>query len=233
MQKTKAMLIHSVRKANLPPLSIHLLSTPVQQVHTTKFLRVCINDTLTWREHVQYVAATVSRNLNLLHRLSWFLPKAALLLSYILPSFDYCDVVWCCSNEEALLLEGLQNFAARAILHQHRWQSASSGRKKLSLSTLSSRRDFHLAQHSYRAIRGLYPPYLKCLFTLSSATHWHHTRLASRDSVNLPQPKTNFGKKVFSYRGVALWISLPSSACEVSTISVFSSTTKPLLLTSQ
>ena len=137
------MLIHSVCKANLPPLSIHLLSTPVQQVHTTKFLRGCINDTLTWREHVQYVAATVSRNLNLLRRLSWFLPKTALLLfycSYILPSFNHCDVVWgCCSNEEALLLECLQNFAARVILHQRRWQSASSARKELNLSTLSSR----------------------------------------------------------------------------------------------
>ena len=117
LQKTRNMLIHSVRKANLPPLSVpvHLLSTPVQQVHTTKFLGVCINDTLTWREHVQYVAATVSRNLNLLCCLSWFLPKAALLLfyrSYILLSFDYCDMVWgCCSNEEVLLLECLQNFA--------------------------------------------------------------------------------------------------------------------------
>ena len=170
----------------------------------------------------------------MLRRLSWFLPKAALLFSYILPSFDYCDVVWgCCLNEEALLLERLQNFAARAILHQRRWQSASSARKELCLSTLSSRRDFHLAQHSYRAIRGLYPPYLKCLFTLSSATHGHHTRLASTDSVNLPQPKTNFGNKAFICRGAALWNSLPSNAREVSTISVFSSTIKPILLTSQ
>ena len=125
----------------------------------------------------------------------------------------------CCSNEEALLLEHLQNFAARAILHQRSWLSASSARNVLSLSALSSRRDFHLAQHSYRAIRGLHPSYLKCLFTLSSATHGHHTRLASMDSVNLPQPKTNFGKKAFSYHGAALWNSLPPNTREVSTIS--------------
>ena len=224
MCRNQTMLIHSVRKANLPPLSIRLLSTLVQQVHTTKFLGVCINDTLTWREHVQYVAATVSTNLNLLRCLSWFLPEAALLLfyrSYILPSFDYCDVVWgCCSNEEALLLERLQNFAARAILHQCRWQSASSARKQLSLSTLSCWRDFHLAQHSCRAICGLHPPYLKCLFTLSTATHGHHTRLASLVSVKEESLQL-------------LRCSLPSNAREVSTISVSSSTIKPFLLTSQ
>ena len=135
--------------------------------------------------------------------------------------------------EDALLLECLQNCAARTILHQHCWQSASSARKQLSLSTLSSRQDFHLAQHLYRAIRGLHPPYLKCLFTLSSATHGHHTRLASTDSVNLLQPKTNFRKNAFSYRGTALWNSLPSNAHEVSTISVFSSTIEPFLLTCQ
>ena len=36
VHKTKTMLIHSAWRANLP-LSIHLLTTPVQQVHTTKF----------------------------------------------------------------------------------------------------------------------------------------------------------------------------------------------------
>ena len=74
MQKTKTMLIHFAWRANPPSLSVHLLSTPVQQVHG-----VCINDTLTWHEQVQYVSATVSRNLNLLQRLYWFLPKAVLL----------------------------------------------------------------------------------------------------------------------------------------------------------
>ena len=48
VQKTKAMLIHSAWRVNLPPLFGHLLSTPFEQVHTTRFLSVSINDTLTW-----------------------------------------------------------------------------------------------------------------------------------------------------------------------------------------
>jgi len=67
---------------NLPPLFVHLLFTPVEQVDTTKFLVVCINDTLTWREHVRLVSFTMSMNLNLLWCLSWFLPKSSLLLFY-------------------------------------------------------------------------------------------------------------------------------------------------------
>ena len=71
VQKTKTMLIHSAWRVSLPPLSVHLLSTPVQHVHTIKFLGVCISDTLTWHEHVRYVSASVSRNLNLLRGLRY------------------------------------------------------------------------------------------------------------------------------------------------------------------
>ena len=133
----------------------------------SKFQCVCINDTLNWCEHVWLASSTVSRNLNLLRRLSWFVPKVALLVfycSYILPSFNYCDVVWgYCIKDEAASLECLQNFAARTILRQCCSYSASSARRELSLSTMSSRRD--LAQHSYKAIRGLHPRYLQSLFT--------------------------------------------------------------------
>ena len=46
----------------------------------------------------------VSQHVNLLRRLSWFLPPSLLVLYlklYILPCVDYCDVVWdCCSNQD-------------------------------------------------------------------------------------------------------------------------------------
>ena len=52
-----------------------------------------------------------------------------------------------------------------------------------------------LAQHSFKAIRGLHPPYLWSLFTLTSATHGHCTRQASTVSVHYLRPRTNFGKR--------------------------------------
>ena len=114
---------------------------------------------------------------------------------------DLIIVMWCgaAAHEEAASLERLQNFAARTILHQRRRYSASSARRelqlKLSFSTLSSRHDVHLAQHSFKAILGLLPPYLWSLFTLTSATHGHCTRQASTVSVHYPLPRTNFGKR--------------------------------------
>ena len=92
LQKTKCMLLHSVRK-NPPPLRVELQNTPIEQVTCFKFLGVNINEHLSWDNHIVSITNKVSRNINLLRRMSWFLPRPAMLLfynSYILPLFDYC-----------------------------------------------------------------------------------------------------------------------------------------------
>ena len=104
--KTKSMLIHSNRKSS-SEIKLKIDGIEVEQVRCFKFLGVLVNDTLTWSDHVNLVCTKVTQSLSLLRRLSWFLPQSLLLLylkSYILPSFDYCDVVWSgCTKDEALL----------------------------------------------------------------------------------------------------------------------------------
>ena len=101
-------------------------------------------------DHIDLVCNKVCRSLNLLHCLSYFLPRPLLLLflnSYILPHLDYCDVVWSsCTKSQSLRLETLMNFACCTVLHRSRHSSASAACSDLGFSTLSSRRKLHLAQ---------------------------------------------------------------------------------------
>ena len=76
-------------------LTLKIEESIVEQVRCYKFLRVVVNDTLTWVDHIDMVCKKVSRSLNLLHRLSWFLPQPLLLLflkSYILPHVMLCGL---------------------------------------------------------------------------------------------------------------------------------------------
>ena len=117
--KSKCMLIHSSRKK--------VDGLPIEQVRVFKFLGVLLNDTLTWSDHIAHICTKVSRSLNLLQRLSWFLPKSLLLLylkSYVIPTFDYCVV-----EAEAECLETLLNYGCRLVLHKPRFYSASSARQ--------------------------------------------------------------------------------------------------------
>ena len=106
VSKTKCMLLHSSHRKVESALDISLDGVAVEQVRVIKYLGILINDTLTWSDHVGLVCRKVSSCLNLVHRLSWFLLLSLLtyLKSYILPHFDYCDVVWSsCTQEESRL----------------------------------------------------------------------------------------------------------------------------------
>ena len=151
------MLIHSTRKkvTNSDRLALSVENVDIEQVQKFKFLGpgVIVNDTLSWGDHIEFVCNKVTRSLSLLRRLSWFLPRPLLLLylkSYILPLFDYCDSVWSiCTKQDSHRLEMLSNFACRTVLRKRRDYSASSARKELGISTLSSRQKVHLAQTVY------------------------------------------------------------------------------------
>ena len=139
-----------------------------------------INDTLIWSDHVHLVCKKVSHSLKLLRRLSWFLPRPLLVLflnSYILPHFDYCDVVWSsCSKSQCLQLESLLNFACRTVLRTSRHSSASTAHSELGISTLSSRRKLHLTQSVFKCLSSQSPSYLSQFSPLPAP----HTTLGPR-----------------------------------------------------
>ena len=86
--KTKCMLLHSRRRKIETGLDLLVDGVTVNQVRVFKYLGVLINDTLTWSD-VDMISRRVSCRLNLLRRLSWFLPRSLLLTylkSYILPT---------------------------------------------------------------------------------------------------------------------------------------------------
>ena len=132
--KTKCMLIRPERKQAFN-LNITIDNLPIEQVNKFKYLGVWFNETLSWSDHTQYVQTKVSKKAHQLQHLSWFLPKATLTTfykAYILPIFDYGDVVWNgCSSTESLKLERLQNYCARIILKRRRFSSASQNKSTL------------------------------------------------------------------------------------------------------
>ena len=151
--------------------------------------------------------------LYLLCRLSWFLPPSLLLIylkSYVLPYFDYCDVVWSsCTQEESRWLESLLNFGCKTVLRRKRDSSSTAALKVLGLTTLTLRRKLHTAQLVFRCLSSKAPSYLSRLF--SSPSTYCNTRSCTTHQLNLPALKTSLGQRAFSFAGASLWRSLPPS----------------------
>ena len=162
------------------------------------------------------VRGKAKRSLNLLHRLSWFLPPSLLLIylkSYVLPHFDYYDVVWSsCTQEKSRPLKSLLNFGCKTVLHRKHDSSSTAALKELGLTTLTLRRKLHTAQLVFRRLSSKAPSYLSRLF--SSPSTYHNTCSSTTHQLNLPALKTSLGQRAFSFAGASLWRSLlPSVRC--------------------
>ena len=62
------------------------------QVSIFKLLGVVIDHNLKWNDHIDHIMKSVGRNLHLLQRMSWFLPRNARLafyFAYFVPHFNY------------------------------------------------------------------------------------------------------------------------------------------------
>ena len=68
--------------------SIHLDGCQLTRITNTKFLGMTIDESLTWKPHIENVCKLCSRSLGVLNKVKYFLPKNSLYqlyCSFILP----------------------------------------------------------------------------------------------------------------------------------------------------
>ena len=204
------MLIRSPRKQSPPNFRVLYNGQPLQQVSSFKLLGVVIDEHLRWDSHINYIHGKVSRNLALLRRLSWFLPYQSLLTfyhAYIMPHFNYCQLVWAACNNKSDLqrLQRLQNCAARIILRRSRLSSATDALSNLGWKPLQ---DYHRLNRIKLVKSILFQPtssapYLSLLLT--SLSHSHNTRGKTCNRLILPKIRSEFGKRSPSFQLAYAW----------------------------
>ena len=62
--------------------NVILDSTALERVRHTKFLGVLIDDCLTWKNHIDCVSKTISRNISVMNKLKHFVPTRVLHTLY-------------------------------------------------------------------------------------------------------------------------------------------------------
>ena len=78
-------------------LSIKLDGVSLNRVSSTKCLGVIIDENLTWKNHIDAISKTISRNIGVLTKLKHFVPENMLYSLYctlILPYINYGVLIW-------------------------------------------------------------------------------------------------------------------------------------------
>ena len=109
-----------------------------------------INNQFSWTDHIDCIRGKISKKLGLLRRIKSCLPINARIMffnSFILPLFDYGDIIWGDRGNASLMseLQVLQNKAARLILDFPAHSSATEALTILGWKPLLRRRKEHHA----------------------------------------------------------------------------------------
>ena len=169
--------------------------------------------------HVFLLTESVNRKIGLLYRTRSFLKGDTLNTIYqsnVLPSLEYCDVVWGNAAKKYLKLTKLQNRAGKTILNVDRLFPTKSMLDCLGWKTLDSRREAHLNIMVYKCVTAKAPLYLCNNFhKIVSDNTSYQTRGSTQGNLIPPTFKNGSGKRTFRYRGAVSWNKLPATCNHV------------------
>ena len=120
--KTHYMVFHRARiKSQTGKISIR--NNAIDEVKSTKFLGVIIDDKLKWTEHLQYIKNKISKSIGILIKIRPYLDKVTLrnlYFTFVYPYLIYCVEVWgnaCDTHLEPIIK--IQKKCVRVITFSH------------------------------------------------------------------------------------------------------------------
>jgi len=223
------------KKIDSSELTVLLNGKSVNRVVSTKFLGVVIDEHLKWSYHISSVESKVAKNVGLLAKLKYVLPRPLLLMLYnslILPYLSYCSIIWANENNINKLkkITILQNKSVRIICKMNYRAHAAPGFKELELLTIADISKLQLSEFMYKYSRNLLPETFRDYFTLNTEIHHYKTR--QTNNYHFFSITTCIKKYSTKFSGPKLWNSLPTELKSIKSLPAFKRQLKSLLLSS-
>ena len=125
VKKTKYSFSHKSSKKDNNPLRLPNLNTnglTVEDDSSIKFLRIWIDENLTWRNHIHTVENKIAKNIGLLYQGKYYLNKNCLKQSYFVyihAYLNYANIAWASTHKIKLKkVQSKQKHASRIIFNQ-------------------------------------------------------------------------------------------------------------------
>lgn len=236
VKKTNFIMFASKRNSSinssLNTLEIKIDNSKIEQVHSSKFLGVIINQTLSWNDHIHVIQQKIHKNSGIIRRLSKSLPQSVLLCLYhslIEPYLGYCNIVWGMNRSTSLdKLFISQKKIVRIITFSKLNTHTKPLFSRLSLLTIYQLNVFQVACFVYCCIHNLLPQQFCSMFQANNSIHYHNTR----NSIKLHSISCRLSLRLFTIRiyGVSIWNSLSDNVCNCVSLASFKRNLKSYLL---
>ena len=182
VKKCNFILFKAHMKQLKTNFSINLNTQEIQKVDKTKFLGIIIDQHLTWKSHIEYIATQNSKATGILCRIRFYVNQPLLKMSYnslIYPFLHYGNIVWANNYPTRLdKLVKLQKKALRVIAFSLYKAPSRPLFKKLNLLDINQSNDFLVSTmtFSFNLRSKSLPVYFNDFYTEDTRVHNHYTR---------------------------------------------------------
>ena len=225
-------MIFRPRQKTLPiTRQIIIENNVLEEVDNTKFLGVYIDQHLTWKTHVNFIAAKISKSVGLLYKAKYYLPSKSLLTLYyalVYPYLTYCNLIWASTyvtNLQRIYL--LQKRAVRAISKADYKASSKPLFANLKILDVFSIYSLQVSSFMYLYHNDALPIAFTQIFQTGNQIHQYSTRYS--DFYRPHTRRTNIKKFSILFQGPRIWNSLPNNIKNAPTFNIFKRVIKPFL----
>ena len=223
---------HSVRITRHRPdrqskFNYTLHGQTLDEVKTTKYLGVTINDSLDWTPHIQNITSKATKTLGFLRRNLSLAPRKTKVNAYqtlVRPQLEYASVIWNPHTKvNTKKIEMVQRTAARWTCR--RWHNTShvgDMLDDLQWTTLQQRRTDTSLTFFYKIHNGLVD-IDRDRYLMPNKSTRYSTRTTHLQQYDRLTASTDLLKFSFFPRVIPLWNSLPESTVAMTTVDSFKS----------
>jgi len=168
ISKTNYILFKPRQKQINYNISLSYRNQLLERKTFTKFLGIYIDESLTWKPHINYISNKLSKSIGMIYKSSYYLPqevKLSLYYSLVYPYLTYCNCVWSStypSNLNRIFL--FQKCIVRIISSSSYLAHTEPLFSKLKILDIFKLYSFFMATFMYKYINKLLPPLFSNIF---------------------------------------------------------------------
>ena len=182
-------------------LSIQIDNLDVEEKNTVKYLGTLIDNKLTWKPHIQHIKTKLSRAIGVLSKIRYFSTKNVLLnmyYSFVQSHISYNLLNWSCANTTAINpLRNCIKKVVRIIQFKNKYEHTLPIFKELNILPLDAQIKHKQAMFMWKLSNNLIPLPVSNLFNQINNNQ--------NNKYKLPNPKSEFGKRLVNYSCVKVW----------------------------
>ena len=209
----------------------------IEVVHMYKYLGVLIDDSLSFKPHIDNLVKKLKLKLGFFFRHKFcfsFEVKKRLVTATFLSSLDYGDLIYMNASAKCLCkIDAVYHASLRFITNCRALNHNCELYSRVGWPTLSTRRLGHWCTFIYKAILGLLPSYICNLITQKSIGSYS-LRSNNQMLLLVPFARTESGKRAFVHSAPTTWNWLQKDfkLTEMISLNAFKSTMRAFQTTS-